>query len=192
MNNGEFIDFMHLCEKLKNATRHSWTSEGRPESVAEHSWRLAVMAMLLCMEGEFQEVDSNKLIKMCLLHDIGEAVTGDIPSFLKTKEDSMAEDAVVERLLSSLPCPQNKKLKELFLEMNQKISTEAKLYKALDKLEAVIQHNEAPIETWLPLEHSLNQTYGYEESAVHPRIREIRDLCVEDTQIKLKKAFNTP
>lgn len=186
MQDREFIDFMNVCEKLKCNTRHSWTSTGRQESVAEHSWRVAVMAMLLCMESEFQNVEFQKLISMCLLHDIGEAVTGDIPSFLKTPADSQIEDNAVESLVDDLPSPQREKIQALFQEMHQMESFEARLYKALDKLEAVIQHNEAPLSTWLPLEHQLNQTYGYTESAVHPRIRKLRDTCVADTKKKLQ------
>lgn len=182
----ELIDFMNVCEKLKCNTRHSWTSTGRKESVAEHSWRLSVMAMLFCMEDEFSHLDSKKLIAMCLLHDIGEAVTGDIPSFLKTPEHTETEEAAVDSLLDALPSPQKEKIQALFQEMRQMESFEARLYKALDKLEAVIQHNEAPLSTWLPLEQELNQTYGYAESAVHPRIRALRDTCVADTQKKLR------
>ena len=74
----KYIEFLNVIEKLKCNTRHSWTSSGRQESVAEHSWRLAVMAML-CAD-EYPNVDINKVIKMCLIHDWGEAITGDIPA----------------------------------------------------------------------------------------------------------------
>ena len=77
----EYIEFLNKIEKLKCNTRHSWTSSGRCESVAEHSWRLSVMA-LLCAD-EFPKLDIDKVVKMCLIHDFGEAVTGDIPSFFK-------------------------------------------------------------------------------------------------------------
>ncbi len=84
MNIKSLLETLHIAERLKNNTRHSWTSKGRHESVAEHSWRLAFMAALI--GDEFPEADINKVIKMCLFHDIGEAFTGDIPSFLKTEE----------------------------------------------------------------------------------------------------------
>ena len=85
MNHRNYIDFLNVIEKLKCNTRHSWTSSGRQESVAEHSWRLAVMAML-CAD-EYPTLDINKVIKMCLIHDFGEAITGDIPAFLKNDDD---------------------------------------------------------------------------------------------------------
>ena len=78
----ELLKVMHLAEKLKDATRHCYTSGGRHESVAEHSWRITLLAYFV--KDEFPEADMDRVIKMCLIHDLGEAFTGDIPSFLKT------------------------------------------------------------------------------------------------------------
>ena len=97
MKQREFIEFMNIIENLKCNTRHSWTSSGRQESVAEHSWRLAVMAMLC--KNEYPELDTDKVIKMCLIHDFGEAITGDIPAFLKTEDNEKAEDVAVSSIL---------------------------------------------------------------------------------------------
>lgn len=188
MTDREFIDFLDKVEKMKCNTRHSWTSTGRKESVAEHSWRLALMALLL--EDEFPKVDINKMIRMCLIHDIGEAVTGDIPSFLKTKEDSDVEEQAVQGLLDTLPQPQREKFHILFQEMDEKQTVEAKLYKALDKLEAVVQHNEADISTWLPLEYDLQQTYGQKEASFHPRTEALRNTALQDTLEKIQKEGN--
>ena len=94
----EFLDFLAVAEKLKCNTRHSWTSSGRHESVAEHSWRLALMAYLL--KDEFPEVDISRVIVMGLLHDLGEAVTGDIPAFEKTKKDEAVELDAIGTLLA--------------------------------------------------------------------------------------------
>ena len=113
----QLISFLHQIEKLKCSTRHSWTSGGRQESVAEHSWRLAVMAML-CAD-EFPELDTAKVIKMCLIHDFGEAITGDIPAFLKTEADEDTETDAVHRLLSQLPKETGTELTALFSEMQQ-------------------------------------------------------------------------
>ena len=84
------LDFLKTAEQLKCNTRHSYTSSGRLESVAEHSWRLALMAMLV--GDEFPELDMDKVIKMCLIHDMGEAITGDIPAFEKTDKDRKVEN----------------------------------------------------------------------------------------------------
>ena len=185
MTDREFIDFLHIAEHLKDNTRHSVTSKGRPESVAEHSWRASLMALLL--EDEIEGVDFNKIIRMCILHDLGEAITGDIPSFLKTEADSAHEDDVLFQLLDTLPEPQSGKIKALFEEMLALETREAKIYKALDKLEAVVQHNEAPLSSWLPLEYELNQTYGATEAEVEPKLKSLRALAVLDTKEKIER-----
>ena len=183
MTDREFIDFLHIAEHLKDNTRHSVTSKGRPESVAEHSWRASLMALLL--EDEIEGADFNKIIRMCILHDLGEAITGDIPSFLKTEADSAHEDDVLFQLLDTLPEPQSGKIKALFEEMLALETREAKIYKALDKLEAVVQHNEAPLSSWLPLEYELNQTYGAKEAEAEPKLKSLRALAVLDTKEKM-------
>ena len=89
MNPRELLDMLHVAERLKDATRHCTTSGRRPESVAEHSWRMALMAYFL--RDAFPEADMDKVVRMCLIHDLGEAFTGDIPTFDKTKADEITE-----------------------------------------------------------------------------------------------------
>ena len=89
----EYLEILHTAEKLKDTTRHCTTSGRRTESVAEHSWRLALMAILL--RGEFPEADINKLTAMCIIHDLGECFTGDIPTFSKTDKDRETEDRLL-------------------------------------------------------------------------------------------------
>jgi Predicted hydrolases of HD superfamily len=158
-----YIQLMNTLEALKCNTRHSWTSSGRHESVAEHSWRLAMMAYFI--KDEFPEANFNKVILMCLCHDIGEAFTGDIPAFLKTAADEIEEQKAVDIFTARLPKPYNLELSDLFAEMSAMETLEAKIYKALDKMEALIQHNEADISTWLPLEYNENLIYGNKEVA---------------------------
>ena len=81
----KLIETLAVAERLKDATRHCYTSRGRRESVAEHSWRITLMAYLV--SDEFPEADLEKLMKMCLIHDLGEAFTGDIPTFEKSEKD---------------------------------------------------------------------------------------------------------
>ena len=144
----DLLQILHTAEKLKDTTRHCDTSGGRRESVAEHSWRLALMAFLL--RDEFPALDMDRVLRMCLIHDLGECFTGDIPSFLKSNADTEKEDTLLARWVSSLPSPYCAEMAALYAEMDALETEEAKLYKALDKLEAVIQHNEAPLTTWLP------------------------------------------
>lgn len=179
------IEFMGVIEKLKCNTRHSWTSSGRRESVAEHSWRLAVLAMLC--KDEYPELDHDKLIRMCLIHDLGEALTGDVPSFYKTEQNEMTEAEAWEQIFAMLPEPYAAEFGALYREMEAKETPEAKLYKALDNMEAVISHNEASLDTWIPLEYTLNLTYGKENAAWSPYTWALREELAEQTKQKLQE-----
>jgi len=186
MKQRELLDFLHALECLKTNGRHSVTCGGVTESVAAHSWRLSVMALLLL--PEFPEIDGDKLIRMCLIHDFGEAITGDIPSFLKTDANEATETDAIGSLIGTLPEPQRGMLRALFAEMDAMQTKEARLYKALDKMEAVIQHNESDISTWIPLEYELNLTYAAENAAEFPYLKELRTMMAEDTRQKIAKA----
>lgn len=181
-----YLNFLNIAEKLKCNTRHSYTSSGRHESVAEHSWRLAMMAYLV--RDEFPEVDIDRVIQMCLFHDMGEAVTGDIPCFEKNSSDEAVEDEAVTWLLKQLPAPYQQNVELLFREMQEQQTAEAKLYKALDKLEALIQHNEADISTWIPLEYELQMTYGTKECEFSEFLKKLRDIVREDSVRKIEDA----
>ncbi len=180
------IEFMGVIEKLKCNTRHSWTSSGRRESVAEHSWRLAVLAML-CAD-EYPDLDMDKVIRMCLVHDLGEALTGDVPSFEKTEQNEMTEAEAWSTLLSLLPEPYASEFGALYAEMEAKQTPEAQLYKALDNMEAVLSHNEASLDTWIPLEYTLNLTYGEENAAFSPYTRELRAALAAQTKQKIQNS----
>ena len=185
MNQREYIKFLNVIEKLKCITRHSWTSSGRHESVAEHSWRLAVMAML-CAD-EYPDLNINKVIKMCLIHDLGEALTGDVPAFLKTDENEKEEEKAIESLLTLLPTDTKAELSALFEEMGSLKTDEAKLYKSLDNIEALISHNEADISTWISREYEENLTYGQKNSEWSFWTKELRKEVKQDSIDKIRK-----
>ena len=179
----EYIEFLNKIEKLKCNTRHSWTSSGRRESVAEHSWRLSVMAML-CAD-EYPELDINKVIRMCLIHDSGEAFTGDIPTFWKTSAEEEKEDRLFDSWVATLPEGTREEWTSLLAEMEALETFEAKLYKSLDKMEAVISHNESDISTWLPLEYDLQLTYGADKVGFSPYLQELKAEIDQVTRRKI-------
>ena len=184
MKQNELIEILNLAENLKNYTRHSYTSRGRKESVAEHSWRLSLMAYLV--KDEFPEVDIDKVIKMCLIHDLGEAFTGDIPSFDKSKADEDKERSLLISWIKSLPSPLSEDMLLLFEEMFRRETTEAKLFKALDNLEAVLQHNEADISTWSENEYELNLVYGQENVQFSQYLKELREIFRKQSLKKIE------
>ena len=180
----QLIKCLSVAEKLKCNTRHSKTSSGRPESVAEHSWRLSLFAML-CAD-EYPDLDMNKVVRMCIIHDLGEAITGDVPSFEKTETNEMTEKEAWDALLAMLPDPYASEFAALCAEMEAKQTPEAKLYKALDNMEAVLSHNEASLDSWIPLEYELNLTYGEENAAWSPYTQALRAHLAAQTKQKIQ------
>ena len=183
MDAREFLDILHVAERLKDTPRHCTTSKGRAESVAEHSWRMSLMALLL--RHEFPELDMDKVMSMCLIHDLGECFTGDIPTFRKTDTDRETEDFLLDQWLKSLPTEVFADLTALYREMDAQETTEAKVYKALDKLEAVIQHNESPLSTWSENEYELNKTYAFDTVVFSDWLMDLRKEILADTLAKL-------
>lgn len=183
METRKFLEIMSVAERLKDAERHCFTSGGRRESVAEHSWRTSLMAYLV--SSEFPELNLEKLFKMCLIHDLGEAFTGDIPTFEKTPEDEEREGQLLSAWVETLPEPFCGEMSDLFQEMSERLSLEAKVMKALDNLEALIQHNEADIRTWIPLEYSLQMTYGNDKVQFSEYLRELREEVRKDSRKKI-------
>ena len=181
----EFLDILHVAERLKDTTRHCTSSHGRPESVAEHSWRASLMALLL--RSEFPELDMDKVVDMCLIHDLGECFTGDIPAFVKTETDRETEDSLLAQWVAALPEPPRSRLAALYAEMDALQTKEAKLYKAIDKLEAVIQHNESPLSTWTENEYELNKTYGFDAAAFSDWLTALRCEIYADTIEKIER-----
>ncbi len=186
MNVRELLDILTVAEKLKDATRHCYTSGGRHESVAEHCWMMTLMAFLI--KEEFPEADMEKVIHMCLIHDLGEAFTGDIPVFDKTAADEAREEMLLRNWVCSLPEEKSREMLALYAEMDARQTLEAKIYKALDNLEAVVQHNFSHISTWLPNEYELNQTYGWERVEFSDYLLNLRREILKDTVQKIEDA----
>lgn len=179
------LDALHVAERLKDATRHCYTSGGRHESVAEHSWRMTLMAYFL--KEEFPEADIDKVIRMCMIHDLGEAFTGDIPTFEKTQADEEKEENLLYGWVRTLPEPFASEMLSMYEEMAARESLEARIYKAIDSLEAVIQHNESALDTWIPHEFELNLTYGEDKAAFSTYMTELRKMIKEDTVQKIRE-----
>ncbi len=183
MNAREYLDILHVAERLKDTPRHCTTSRRRTESVAEHSWRIALMALLL--RDEFPALDIDKVVDMCLIHDLGECFTGDIPAFVKTDGDRETEDSLLAEWVRSLPPEVSARLRALYAEMDAQETPEAKLYKAMDKLEALIQHNESPLDTWAENEYELNKTYAFDSVAFSDWLTALRREILSDTLEKI-------
>ena len=179
----ELLEAMAVAVRLKDTTRHCYTEKGRHESVAEHCWMAALMAFFL--QEEFPEADMDKVIRMCLIHDLGEAFTGDIPTFEKTEENERTEEQLLREWVAALPKMCRDEMTALYDEMERRESLEARIYKAIDNLEAVIQHNFSDLSTWIPREYELNKTYGNDKVAFSPYLTALREEVRQDTLRKI-------
>lgn len=186
MKSQELFDILAQAAKLKSTPRHCETAQGRKESVADHSWRLALFALLLKGEEDFADTDMDKVIRMCLIHDLGESFTGDVPAFRKNAADGEREKELLLAWVERFPRSQREEWLGLLAEMEQMETKEAKTYKALDKLEALISHNEAPLSTWLPLEYDLQFTYGQEQAKFSPYLQKLREDIDRWTEKKIR------
>lgn len=180
------LAFLRSAERLKDTLRSSHTSSGRPESVAEHTWRLCLMA--LALRNEFPEVDFSRLIRICIVHDLGEAVTGDVPAI---DQDAATPKTAKERLglldiLAPLPDALQAELLALWDEYESASSSEARLAKALDKLETIMQHNQGlnPEE----FDYRFNLGYGQQYTEGHPVIVALRAALDRETRRLAEKS----
>ncbi|WP_105616599.1 HD domain-containing protein [Vallitalea okinawensis] len=179
----EIITFIKELERLKNITRTAWTSEGKQESVAEHSWRLAMLALVLT--PYIPEVNFSKVISMCLVHDLGEAYEGDISATIPIDQDEklINEERDILRLINTLPKSSKEMITSLWKEYNEAISIEAKIAKSLDKMETIIQHNQGKNPS--DFNYAFNLTYGTEYVTINEIIEKLRKIIDDDTHIKL-------
>jgi putative hydrolase of HD superfamily len=180
------LDFLRAAEGLKTATRSGWTSAGEPESVAEHTWRLCLMAMVL--HPAFPEVDFARLVKICIIHDLGEVIGGDVPAPEQARRGgSKAADERRDLLQLLAPLPESLKdeIAGLWDEYEAARSPEARLAKALDKLETILQHTQG--QNPPDFDYRFNLGYGRQYTADHPLIVAIRALLDDETERRARE-----
>lgn len=151
------LDFLALSERLKLELRHSWLSDGRRESVAEHCWHMALMAMLL-HRHLCRPTDLGHTLKLILVHDLVEALVGDIPFFEASERKAMKRQREQEAILEiegRLSGDLGREVRDLWEEFEARITPEARFAGALDHLEVQAQHNLADLASWEPVEHEL-------------------------------------
>ena len=180
------LDFLRASERLKATHRSAYTSEGEPESVAEHTWRLCLMALVLA--PEFPAVDFAKLVKICLVHDLGEAVGGDVPAPEQARRRAAGvatgkgddERRDLATLLQSLPTALKTEIAALWDEYEAAQTPEAKLAKALDKLETILQHTQGKNPP--AFDYRFNLEYGRSHTADEPLITAVRTILDAETE----------
>jgi 5'-deoxynucleotidase YfbR-like HD superfamily hydrolase len=180
------LAFLRAAERLKTVTRSGWTSAGEQESVAEHTWRLCLMAMLLY--GRTPGIDLARLLKMCLIHDLGEAIGGDVPAPAQQAGGNKAdrERADLLLLISPLPPELQNEIRELWDEYEAADSPEARLAKGLDKLETILQHTQG--KNPADFDYAFNLGYGQRYTAADPIMAALRARLDEETARRARSA----
>jgi putative hydrolase of HD superfamily len=177
------LAFLSMAERLKDTLRTGHTAQGRSESTAEHTWRLCLMALVL---GEsLGEVDAGRLLRICLVHDLAEALTGDLPAPLKRDAAAKAaeERAALATLTATLPAAPREAILALWEEYEAGTTREARLAKGLDKLETILQHTQGRNPPGFNLAYNLE--YGRAETDADPLLALLRAKLDARTREKL-------
>lgn len=174
------LRFLQQAERLKNTMRTAFTSEGRQESVAEHTWRLCLMAVVLA--PHYPDVDETRLLKMCIIHDLGETLQGDVPAPEQDDDEDKAaqERADLQHLLAPLSQTLQDEIIDLWDEYEAAATPEARLAKALDKLETILQHTQGQNPD--DFDYRFNLTYGTQYTSADPLIAGLRQVLDEATE----------
>jgi putative hydrolase of HD superfamily len=184
------LAFLRAAESLKHMTRTSWTSDGSQETVAAHTWRLCLMALVLA--PHFPGIDLSKLLRICLVHDLGEAISGDISAALQASLPNKAEQerADLVQLVQPLPDAVRADLVALWDEYEAASSPEAKLAKGLDKLETILQHNQGAMPAGF--DFLFNIEYGGAYTRDHPVLVALRAVMDAETQQRAREQAANP
>jgi putative hydrolases of HD superfamily len=182
------LEFLKNTERLKSVRRSAHTSTGDVESVAEHTWRLTLMASLL--GSRVPGVDPLRLIRMCLIHDLGEAIGGDIPApeqaRLAREGNSEGKSANERRdlleVLAPLPEGEREKIVELWDEYEAAETPTARLAKGLDKLETILQHTQG--ENPPEFDYRFNLRYGRRHTESPELLATLRRILDDETEAR--------
>lgn len=187
----KIIKFLNIVGKLKTTYRYGETASKKGDSSAAHSWRLALMIFILAKELKLKKLDILKAVKIALIHDLAEAITGDIDMVLikegiiSKKEKHKNELQAINKIKKSLPGILGKEIHNLWLEYEKGKTKEAKFVKALDKLETLTQtielgHKEYTYPEYIP---------NYADKAVtnYPELTQFLKILKNKLKLEFKK-----
>ncbi len=176
------LQFIQAAEALKDTLRSGHTAQGRSESVAEHTWRLCLLVLMF--DKELRDYDLLKILKLCIVHDLGEAISGDVPAIHQSQGDDREarEREDLHQLCQPLPADLRDEITSLWDEYTNAASPEAIMVKGFDKLETMLQHlagRNAP-----DFDYAFNLDYGTRQTGRHPLLQQIRDVVDAETRTR--------
>ena len=174
------IDFFRTVVNLKKISRQGWidkVSIENPESVADHSYSMAMMSMVI---SDLENYDSEKILKMVLLHDLAESKIGDFtPEQIDMEKKIHLENTAFNEIIEDLPDSIKKQYLEIWQEYQENTSPESKIIHQIDKLEMVLQ-----AKTYQNEGYSKEKLVTFFESAkieiTHPKLKELFTKIVND------------
>jgi len=180
INNIMILDFFKSAINLKNISRQGWIDKlslKHPESVADHSYSMAIMGMIM---SDLENYDSEKILKMILLHDLAESKIGDYtPNEINADKKERIENNAFFEITAKLPITLKSQYDEIWTEYQNHATPESKIVHQIDKLEMALQAKTyqkegAPKEKILPFLESARI------SITHPKLKEIFTKIIED------------
>lgn len=178
------IAFLQAAERLKDTLRTGRTAQGRAESTAEHSWRLCLM--IAAFARDLPGYDLARLLKLAIVHDLGEAIHGDTPATEQHLDPDRLERERrdMAALCAPLPADVRSEILDLWDDYVRARSPEAGLVKGFDKLETMLQHlaGRNPPD----FDYAFNLTYGAAQTCHHPLLRDIRAIVDEATRERIR------
>jgi len=185
MELNEIVEFSQIVARLKKVKRSGWISHvgvKDPESVADHSFMCTLLAMCI---GDMEGYDVKKLMRMALLHDVQESVTGDYDQYAKEKIGSLQMKAIerkaIEEVLSLLPTKLKARYLSLWEEFENQATPEAMLVREIDKIEMVLQALEYEKEGYNP--QKLNVFWNTVQGKIrNPTLLRFLELLVKSRQ----------
>jgi len=172
------IKFFGMAGKLKRIARSGWVEVGvqQPESVADHSFRTSILCMIY---SDLEGLDELKLLRMALIHDLPEAIIGDLTPSRKTAEIEAKEDITMNQILGLLPKRQRKKYMAVWNEYKKCETKEAKAVRQLEKLEMALQTKEYE-KAGLTRQSLKRFIESAEEAITRPELRKLLSCIFEE------------
>ena len=175
------LDFFKTAANLKNISRQGWIDKlslDSPESVADHSYSMAIMSMVI---SDLENYNSEKILKMVLLHDLAESKIGDYtPDQISKEKKEELENKAFFEIVRNLPDNVRSQYLKIWQEFQENNSPESKIVHQIDRLEMVLQ-----AKLYQKEGHSKEKLYSFFESAkidiIHPKLKELFRKILEDT-----------
>ena len=174
------LDFLGAAGALKDQYRSGFTQAGDPESVPAHTWRLALLAVVLA--DEFEGIDLARLLSLIVVHDLGETIHGDVPAIGRAPgfDKTAQERADMATLTEALPDDMRARILDLWEEYEAAETPEAVIAKGLDKCETMLTHAEGKNPE--DFDYAWNLGYGNAATDAHPMVKAVRVLVDERTR----------